>query len=434
MTDRAKVRGALENVLIAACCAPHSVNRLAESLGVDWHTGGTDTIADALLALSPAERGPDTMTTLLEDVWVAAHPNSAIIVSDTEAVVRDGEGREWVAPTLVEAVRKALDDEDARPETLALNLVVNGQPITHRYVKDAPLSHVIEHALHESGSMGAREWELRTSRGELLDPSLTVDDAAYLYLSPAAGAAGTAERGEPTRERLVGCCAHCGKPPEISISPVNGIFNLNVKPTCTCGNTSFNLWPYPAALASRGAPEPTESVAFVPQRDDWDCGVASLAMAAGVSYEDALAVVPESQRGELLHTIHFTQWLGALGCAVRKVYEGTTALRGIRLIAHRGHFVVARPDGLVNDPARGAGLPLANYDNPFDVWEVHRLRAASRGEREPERGEIERAWDRAVSETHAGSPWRMLFPQTQARLTAFAKHLRTALGSPEGIR
>jgi hypothetical protein len=126
------------------------------------------------------------------------------------------------------------------------------------------------------------------------------------------------------------------------------------------------------APAARGT-EPT--VAHIAQRGDWDCGVASLAMAAGVSYENALAVVPESQRGERLNTIHFTQWLGALGCAVRKVYEDTDGLRGIRLIAHRGHFVVARPDGLVNDPARGAGLPLANYDNPFDVWEVHRLAA-----------------------------------------------------------
>lgn len=120
---------------------------------------------------------------------------------------------------------------------------------------------------------------------------------------------------------------------------------------------------------------PAEGVDYVPQRESWDCGVASLAMAAGVSYEAALAVVPESQRGDLLNTVHVTQWLGALGCAVRKTYAERDDLAGIRLLAHRGHFVVMRPDGRVNDPARGEGLPPEFYDNPFDVWEVHRLRA-----------------------------------------------------------
>lgn len=140
-----------------------------------------------------------------------------------------------------------------------------------------------------------------------------------------------------------------------------------------------------SCLCGRAAP-PTdtppggerEGVAYVPQRESWDCGVASLAMAAGVNYEAALAVVPQSQRGDLLHTVHFTQWLGALGCAVRKTYAEQDDLRGIRLLCHQGHFVVMRPDGMVNDPARGEGLPRYFYRNPFDVWEVHRPASLSR--------------------------------------------------------
>lgn len=59
-----------------------------------------------------------------------------------------------------------------------------------------------------------------------------------LFTHPATDARGT--------EPLTGCCSHCGKAPLIEIGPVNDILNLNVKPTCGCGNVSFNLWPYPS--------------------------------------------------------------------------------------------------------------------------------------------------------------------------------------------
>lgn len=133
------------------------------------------------------------------------------------------------------------------------------------------------------------------------------------------------------------------------------------------------------ALGEAMTTNAASEVRYVPQRESWDCGVASLAMAAGVSYETALGVVPESQRGDQLNSIHVTQWLGQLGCAVRKTYAEHDDLRGVRLLAHPGHFVVVRPDNRVNDPARGEGLPLAQYTNPFDVWEVHRLAALGGG-------------------------------------------------------
>lgn len=126
----------------------------------------------------------------------------------------------------------------------------------------------------------------------------------------------------------------------------------------------------------------SESVRFIHQREEWDCGVAALAMAAGLTYDDTLKAVPAAvieyakiNRG--ISTAHIPAILGGLGIATRCrfVKEGSAwwddGLLGLRLCDVSGHFIIVRPDGLVNDPARGEGLPIADYPQAFQVWEIH---------------------------------------------------------------
>lgn len=74
--------------------------------------------------------------------------------------------------------------------TINVTVIVSGVPHTAEYQADAPLSHVINRALHESGNLGQPPdgWEMRNSEGALLDTTKTVEEATRLWLSPHAGA------------------------------------------------------------------------------------------------------------------------------------------------------------------------------------------------------------------------------------------------------
>jgi hypothetical protein len=127
--------------------------------------------------------------------------------------------------------------------------------------------------------------------------------------------------------------------------------------------------------------EPT----YVPQRQSWDCGIACLAMVAGIPYEAAWEVVGPSSHahGQLnggLPTTWMPSFLGKLGIAVRCGFakQGPEwwhdGLTGLRLADVSGHYIVVLPDNRVHDPARGpTPRHVSDYPQAFNVWEIHRV-------------------------------------------------------------
>lgn len=97
-------------------------------------------------------------------------------------------------------------------------------------------------------------------------------------------------------------------------------------------------------------------------------------MAAGVTYEVALAALGAHPLGEKLNTYQIPYLLGQLGVATRIAYP-PTILSGERMMCVRGHFVIVLHDDIVLDPARGPGCSLSDaaYDSPFCIWELHRV-------------------------------------------------------------
>lgn len=123
-------------------------------------------------------------------------------------------------------------------------------------------------------------------------------------------------------------------------------------------------------------------MAFVPQQWDVDCGIACLAMAAGVEYYDVIPALPFHafyEGGVLKERIGTHQmpfYLGRLGVATRMVYDDAPDRpSGLRLMCVRGHYVIVLPNDTVHDPARGPNRPLSSpeYSEPFQVWELHRV-------------------------------------------------------------
>lgn len=116
-------------------------------------------------------------------------------------------------------------------------------------------------------------------------------------------------------------------------------------------------------------------VTFVRQRYSDDCGLACLAMIAGVEYEDAIGALGSHNWQQKIVTSQMPYFLGALGVAVREVYPDCGELVGLRLMCVKGHYVVVLPDNTVHDPARGPNRPLSSpeYAEPFQVWECHRV-------------------------------------------------------------
>lgn len=158
-------------------------------------------------------------------------------------------------------------------------------------------------------------------------------------------------------------------------------FGLRLMPACIIASNQLRaaLAEHDAALSREGTPE----VVFVPQRESWDCGVACLAMVAGISYEAALDAIGETGRtygpnNKGLPSRWMPNYLGALGLAVRHGFGKLgpewwrDGLTGLRLLNVSGHYVVALPDNRVLDPAQGE-TDVTYYPQAFDVWEVHRL-------------------------------------------------------------
>ena len=84
-------------------------------------------------------------------------------------------------------------------QNIDVHIVVSGQPTTVKANTHQTVEQLVKEALRESGNKGQppSEWELRTSDGTLVDQSLTIAAAgvvsgATLFLSPRAGAGGTA--------------------------------------------------------------------------------------------------------------------------------------------------------------------------------------------------------------------------------------------------
>jgi hypothetical protein len=84
-------------------------------------------------------------------------------------------------------------------QNIALIVVVSGQPSSIKANQHQKVEHLVEEALKQTGNKGQppSEWELRRSDGALIDQALTIEaagiaDAMTLYLSPRAGAGGSA--------------------------------------------------------------------------------------------------------------------------------------------------------------------------------------------------------------------------------------------------
>jgi uncharacterized protein DUF2604 len=80
---------------------------------------------------------------------------------------------------------------------IALNVVVNGQPVVVEANENAPLKSLIEKALEESHTVGQPpdNWEIRDEQGNLLDLTKKIGTFGFamgitLLLSLKAGAAG----------------------------------------------------------------------------------------------------------------------------------------------------------------------------------------------------------------------------------------------------
>lgn len=80
---------------------------------------------------------------------------------------------------------------------LEIIVVVNGQPVTLKANRNAPLHTVVQHALGDSGNSGQplQNWELRDPGGQVLDLNRKVEDygiadGTKLFLNLKAGVGG----------------------------------------------------------------------------------------------------------------------------------------------------------------------------------------------------------------------------------------------------
>ncbi len=80
---------------------------------------------------------------------------------------------------------------------IALEVIVNGQPVEVQANQNAPLRTVIPKALTQTGNAGRppEDWELRDAAGVLLDPEKKIEDFGFpegtrLFLNLRAGVGG----------------------------------------------------------------------------------------------------------------------------------------------------------------------------------------------------------------------------------------------------
>lgn len=94
-----------------------------------------------------------------------------------------------------------MPDETPRHHEIEITIVVSGQPERLRAEEHEKLERLVREALRHSGNEGQppSDWELRTEDGRLLNQEETVAEAGVengqtLFLSPKAGAGGSARR------------------------------------------------------------------------------------------------------------------------------------------------------------------------------------------------------------------------------------------------
>jgi uncharacterized protein DUF2604 len=85
----------------------------------------------------------------------------------------------------------------ANPSEVAIEVVVNGQPVSVTANRNAPLRTVVPEALKLSNNQGQppENWELRDASGQLLDLGRKIEDFGFaedvkLFLSLKAGVGG----------------------------------------------------------------------------------------------------------------------------------------------------------------------------------------------------------------------------------------------------
>lgn len=85
----------------------------------------------------------------------------------------------------------------ANPNEVAIEVVVNGQPVSVTANRNAPLRTVVPEALKLSNNQGQppENWELRDASGQLLDLGRKIEDFGFagdvkLFLSLKAGVGG----------------------------------------------------------------------------------------------------------------------------------------------------------------------------------------------------------------------------------------------------
>ena len=79
-----------------------------------------------------------------------------------------------------------------------VTVIVNGQPTVVFAIEDQPLGNIIPDALRQTGNSGQppKNWELRDTQGNLLDPDKNYGDYAFpekvrLFLNLKAGVGGS---------------------------------------------------------------------------------------------------------------------------------------------------------------------------------------------------------------------------------------------------
>lgn len=127
-----------------------------------------------------------------------------------------------------------------------------------------------------------------------------------------------------------------------------------------------------------------EGTIVVPQRKDWDCGVASIAMLLNVPYADVSTVVFRTltdhkklkRQGIILYELE--EIIGKFGFKTKRLYkkegylENATGILGLNGgdCAPHGHWVVIR-DGMIIDPSGG------EVWSPEDYMKAARCRPAT---------------------------------------------------------
>ena len=118
----------------------------------------------------------------------------------------------------------------------------------------------------------------------------------------------------------------------------------------------------------------SSGIKIVPQKKDYDCGIAAMAMLLGITYGDVSAVVralygstKPNKRGIMLY--HMEEIASQLDTPLKRVYKAKSYLSGKTGILgmnggnmdSAGHWVVLKDGDTILDPDDGAVYKLYDY-------------------------------------------------------------------------